>query len=69
MTGELTSYNDETIEKIAPSQGLLHYIVKPRDFFGDLKKAGWKTGYLKRTFRLPVNYNKVLRIMKKWMKK
>jgi len=64
MLGELSSYNDEMIEKIADAKPLYKYLLKPGDAIRDAVRAGWKTGFLKRTLLLPLNYNNALRFIK-----
>lgn len=51
--------------KIAKSKGLKYYILHPKKFIYDLKHSAWKVGFLRQTFKININYNKIYKFLKK----
>lgn len=65
LLGELSAYNDEATEKLASVKQWRHYVLHPNELYYDFSKAGWKTGFIKRAIKLPLNYSLILRCLKK----
>lgn len=53
---------DEVAEPVAVSKGVFSYLLSPRQFVLDFLNSRWKIGFLKRTFLIPANYYKIIKL-------
>lgn len=53
---------DEIAEQVAVSKGIFRYLISPQQFVLDFLNSKWKIGFLKRTFLIPVNYYKIIKL-------
>lgn len=53
------SYFDSEEYWLSRSQGLACYLAHPSAFASDFHDAGWKSGFLRETFRLGIDYGKL----------
>ena len=58
--GDLTLYDSGRVRYLAAPQNLFYYMIHLSKLKFDLSNAGWRTGFLKRLLRLPLDYNKPL---------
>ena len=62
--GELTFF-DGKAEKLAKPLSVGVYLKSPKQLLNDFKKSFWRPGFLCRLFGLPINYGKLLLLIKK----
>lgn len=61
--GDLAYYDGEKRQLAAP-RSFTHYLFHPKDFPYDLSVSGWRIGFLKRFFKVGLDYNKLLKLYK-----
>lgn len=64
MLGDLTYY-ENGVYYLANPDNLYNYLVKPKNLKRDLSRSGWKIGFLKKLFKININYYRILKLMKK----
>ncbi len=58
-------YADTTKGFLTTEKNILYYIFKPKKFYEDFYKSGWKIGFLKKIFRIKLPYFRIYRILLK----
>ena len=58
-------YKENVMRPLAKPRSLLFYAFHPSSFVSDIKKCSWKPGFLKRTFRLDINYYRIIEKLSK----
>lgn len=64
LLGEMSFY-DGKVFKLASPRSLLYYLFHLRKFKSDFIESRWKTAFLKRLFKLPLNYENIYYWLKK----
>lgn len=60
-------YDDDNYELI-PSDLSSKYILKPKKFINEFKKSPWKPAFLKKVFKVNINYYRILTLLRKILK-
>lgn len=68
ILGGLTYY-ENGIHYLAKPESIWKYVINPKKFIKDLSESGWKIGFLKKLFKLNLDYYRILSIIKKHMEK
>lgn len=63
MLGKI-SLLDNGINMIGTNKNIGFYLIHPKQFIRDFKKSTWKIGFLKKVVLLPLNYYKVIKVIK-----
>ena len=63
LFGNLAYYDGGKREVAAP-KSLGHYLMHIKEFPYDLSVSGWRIGFLKRLFKIGIDYNKLLKMYK-----
>ncbi|MDD2971667.1 MAG: HAD-IA family hydrolase [Lachnospiraceae bacterium] len=63
LLGDLTYYESGNYY-LAKPQKLKTYILKPKKLKKDLSSAGWKIGFLRRLFKVNIDYYRILKFIK-----
>ena len=65
LLGDLAHYNHGTCLKAALPDKMIHYLKDPDKLKVDLSDCGWKIGFLKRLFKIPLPYNSMLELIRR----
>lgn len=64
MIGDFRYDTGDGYLQLAHPKTLMYYIIHPRVFYKELKYSPWRIGFLKRLFRLPINYGKIYSLIR-----
>lgn len=53
------SYLDGVKSKLAQPKGILYYLIHPKQFYVDFCNCGWKIGFLKKIFKVNLDYSRL----------
>ncbi len=62
LFGDIT-YLDTKIFYLAKPRNIIYYIIRPKMLLNDLLNSNWKVGFLKRLFKIKLNYYKIYKLM------
>ena len=62
---EKFTYSDTSKALLTTEKNLFYYIFKPKRFYEDFYKSGWKIGFLKKVFIIKLPYFKIYKILLK----
>ena len=54
-------FMDDELKNVIPKHGFCYYLFHPRIFKNDLRDSYWKTAFLKKVFKLNINYYKIVK--------
>ena len=66
--GDFEFFNNGEKKRLAAPQKFILYIRNPELFFTDFLESRWKVGFLKRCFKVKINYYFIYNIMRKFEK-
>lgn len=64
LLSKLNVFNDDNYEKMNEPDSLFRYLAKPSMLKKDFSTACWKIGFLKKLFKVPINYFTFLKMVK-----
>ena len=59
LLGDMKYDTGDELICMANPKSLLYYVCHPKSFYSDLKDAPWRIGFIKRLFKVPLNYGKI----------
>ncbi len=59
LLGDIHFYDEGMTEQLAAPMRLSHYVAHPKEMKNDFLKCRWKTGFLKRLFKIKLPYQKI----------
>lgn len=68
LLGDILFYDEGVTLKLAAPKGMLYYIVHPGQMKLDFLQCRWKTGFMKRLFKIKLPYQKIYLKLKAWGK-
>lgn len=63
----ITFYSDD-FYKLIPDDISIKYLLKPKKFITEFKKSPWKTAFLKKIFKVRINYVKIIMFLRLFKK-
>ena len=64
LLSKLNVFNDDNYEKMNEPDSFFRYLAKPSMLKKDFSTACWKIGFLKKLFKVPINYFTFLKMVK-----
>ena len=69
LFGNIRIIRETGSQYFAKPKGIIYYLIHPHTLINDMSSCGWRIGFMKRLFRLPIPYSKAYFFVRKLAKK